>query len=542
MMFVFILALTGFITNQDRIFLIAKNLEIFSEMFKIINHEYVDELNPNELAGKGMEKMLDDLDPYTNFFSEDMVEDIRTMRTGQYAGIGMVTRRFKNSIRVTDVIKDSPAAKAGVQTGDFILKLDGVDLTSKSQDEIEKLVRGQAGASLKLLIGKPDGSIPTEHEIKREKINIKTVSYWGMIDSETGYLLLDEFGTESASEVRAAVLALKEKGSKYLVIDLRGNPGGLLDQAVSICGLFLPKGALVVSNKGKVPENNIQYHTRANPMEPDIPVAILIDRNSASASEIVAGTLQDYDRGIVVGERSFGKGLVQTRRPLSFNSFSMITTARYYTPSGRCIQALDYSKQTNKSSKGPIPDSLKKVFYTKNGRKVLDGGGIDPDINITRTFHSEILSVLEDEGHLLDFGTEYRMNHKTISAPVDFSFSDKELDTFFLWISKRQVQAEEDLEKELEQFQALATGQNATPQVMLSINDLHQGIRRFRRNQLTEQRQELRKRLTREIVSRYFYANGAKEASFKYDQELITATETLKNQQELNRILSGKVK
>lgn len=542
MLFALTLVFTGFISNQDRIFSIAKNLEIFSEMFKVINHEYVDELNPNELAGKGMEKMLDDLDPYTNFFSEDMVEDIRTMRTGQYAGIGMVTRRFNNSIRVIEVTEGSPAAKAGIRSGDFILKLDGIELTTKSQEEIEKLVRGQAGVSLKLLIKKADGSEPGEQEIKREKITIKTVSYWGMIDSETGYLSLDEFGSESAGEVRAAVLALKEKGSKYLIVDLRGNPGGLLDQAVSICGLFLPKGSLVVSNKGKVPENNIQYHTRVSPLEPDIPVAILIDRNSASASEIVAGTLQDYDRAIVVGERSFGKGLVQTRRPLSFNSFSMITTARYYTPSGRCIQALNYSKQASSTPKGPTPDSLKKVFYTKNGRKVLDGGGIDPDINITRTFHPEILSVLEDEGHLLDYGSDYQLTHQSISSPADFSIPDKEIDAFFTWISKRQVQAEGNLEKELQHFQVMATEQHASTPVMASINDLSQGIRRFRRNQLTEQRQELRKLLTKEIVSRYFYAKGAKEAGFKYDHELNTATETLKNQEKMSTILGNKGK
>jgi len=417
-------SLTGFVTNRDRLFSIAKNLEIFSEMFKILNQEYVDELNPNEIAGKGMDRMLDDLDPYTNFFSEDMVEDIRTMRTGQYAGIGMMTRRIHNAVRVTEVIEGSPAARAGIMVGDHILKLDGIDLQATTQEEIEKLIRGQAGASLKLQIQKAIGGSVTEQEIKREKIAIKTVSYWGMLDSEMGYLSLDEFSAESASEVRAAVLGLKEKGAKYLVFDLRGNPGGLLDQAVSICGLFLPKGSLVVSNRGKVPENNIQYHTRTSPLEPDIPLAILIDRNSASASEIVAGTLQDYDRAVVVGEKSFGKGLVQTRRPLSFNSFSMITTARYYTPSGRCIQALNYSKQGKNSSPGPTPDSLKKIFYTKNGRKVMDGGGIDPDVNIKRTVHTEVLTVLEDEGHFLDYGTEYQSAHKSISAPANFSISE----------------------------------------------------------------------------------------------------------------------
>lgn len=532
--------LTGFVINQDRLFSIARNLEIFSDMFKILHAEYVDDLNPNQVAGKGMERMLDDLDPYTNFFSEDMVEDIRTMRTGQYAGIGLTTKRFQKTVRVTEVIEGSPAARAGIMPGDDILKLDGVELGQISQEEIEKLIRGQAGAALKLLIQKADRTGTIEKEIKREKITIKTVSFWGMIDAETGYLTLDEFSAESASEVRAAVIGLKEKGAKYLVFDLRGNPGGLLDQAVSICGLFLPKGSLVVSNKGKVPENNIQYHTRVNPIEPDIPIAILIDRNSASASEIVSGTLQDYDRAVVIGERSFGKGLVQTRRPLSFNSFSMITTARYYTPSGRCIQALDYSDKGNKNKAQVKPDSLKKIFFTKNGRKVFDSGGIDPDVLINRKFNPEIFNLLEDGGHFLDFGTEYRLGNPTIKQPLLFELTDAELEHFYSWISKRSVKLENDLEKSLDRFQQVNTVNGSSQAIQTSLKDLENGIKRFRRNQILEQRQELRKRLANEIVSRYYFKNGAREATFKYDPELITATEILKNRTKMEALLAKK--
>ena len=532
--------LTSFVINQDRLFSIARNLEIFSDMFKILHAEYVDDLNPNQVAGKGIEQMLDDLDPYTNFFSEDVVEDIRTMRTGQYAGIGLTTKHFQNTVRVTEVIEGSPAARAGIMPGDDILKLDGVELGKISQEEIEKLIRGQAGAALKLLIQKADRTGTIEKEIKRERITIKTVSFWGMIDAETGYLTLDEFSAESASEVRTALIGLKEKGAKYLVFDLRGNPGGLLDQAVSICGLFLPKGSLVVSNKGKVPENNIQYHTRVNPIEPDIPLAILIDRNSASASEIVSGTLQDYDRAVVIGERSFGKGLVQTRRPLSFNSFSMITTARYYTPSGRCIQALDYSDKGKKNQAQVKPDSLKKVFFTKNGRKVFDSGGIDPDVQVNRKFNPEIFNLLEEGGHFLDFGTEYRLGNPTIKQPLLFELTDAELERFYSWIGKRSVKVENDLEKSLNRFQQANTATSSSQSIQTSLKDLENGIKRFRRNQLLEQRQELRKRLAREIVSRYFFTKGAREATFKYDQELMTATEILKNSTKMDALLAKK--
>jgi len=532
--------LVAFTPVKDRIFSIAQQLEIFSELFKVVNQEYVDELNPNEVIRKGMDSMLDQLDPYTNYYSEDMVEDIRTQRTGQYAGIGVTTKRFNQKVKIIEVIENSPAAKMGLTPGDEIIKIDGVELSNLGQEETDKLMRGQAGNLVKLVIQKFNQPTNTTLELKREKIQLKTVSYSGMIDSITGYILLDEFGGESASEIRSALLQLKEKGAKQLVLDLRGNPGGLLDQAVSICSLFLPKGSLVVINKGKNPESNLQYQTRTAPMEPDMPLAILIDRSSASASEIVAGTMQDYDRGIVIGERSYGKGLVQTRRALSFNSFTMVTTAKYYTPSGRCIQALDYSNRRADGSVDIIPDSLKKTFQTKNGRKVFDGGGIDPDIKINRDVLPEIIRNLQEKGQFLDYAISAQKDLK-IKEAKEFSINDQQVDQFISWIySKGGVEFNSDLEKRLQQMEKLSQIQQVQPAYSASIADLKSGLKRFRQRQLKDQREELKKLLSKEITLIPFYKKGSIEASFKYDQELKTALEILKNDDRMNQILARK--
>lgn len=529
--------LSGFIASTDRLFSIAKNLELFSAMFRILNEQYVDELNPNQVAKKGMDKMLDELDPYTNFFSEDMIEDIRTMRTGQYAGIGITTRRFNNRTRITEISEGSPAARTSLRPGDEILSIDGIALKALNQEEAEKLMKGQAGNSVRLQIRKSGAAGAEELVIRREKIQIKTVSYTGLVNKQTGYISLDEFGAESASEVKAAVLNLKEKGAVSLILDLRGNPGGLLDQAVNICSLFIPKGSLVVTNRGKTQESTIEYHTRSAPMEPDIPVVILIDRNSASASEIVAGTLQDYDRAIVIGERSFGKGLVQTRRSLSFNSFSMITTAKYYTPSGRCIQALDYKNRKQDGSAGKTADSLKKVFYTKNGRKVYDGGGIDPDVPVSRIFYPEVISFLEDEGFVLDFVSGYLMKHSPAPNPESFELSATAVEEFIAGAGKKNISVNSELEVALTSLEAPAKEMSGINGLPLSVSELQTGIQKFRIRQLRDQKEELRKILTRATAAGYYFKKGGIQATFKYDSELKSALEVLENSEKMKRIL-----
>lgn len=528
---------TAFISGKDRLFSIAKHLELFSEMFRILNEQYVDELNPNQVARKGMDKMLDELDPYTNFFSEDMIEDIRTMRTGQYAGIGITTRRFNDRTRITEISEGSPAARTSLRPGDEIVGIDGIALQSVSQEEAEKLMKGQAGNIVRLQIRKTGSAGTEELVIKREKIQIKTVSYADMINSKTGYISLDEFGAESASEVKAALLNLKERGAVLLILDLRGNPGGLLDQAVSICSLFIPKGSLVVTNRGKTEESVIEYQTRSAPMEPEIPVAVLIDRNSASASEIVAGTLQDYDRAVVIGERSFGKGLVQTRRPLSFNSFSMITTAKYYTPSGRCIQEVDYKNRKRDGGANIKADSLKKIFYTKNGRKVFDGGGIDPDVPVSRIFYPEVISFLEDEGFILDFISNYMARHTSVADPEKFELTGVTIEEFISGAGKIKIQVKSDLEVSLNELEGQAKEASGLIGLPQHLSDLQAGTHKFRIRQLRDQKDELKKTLSNAIATGYYFKKGGRQASFKYDAEVKTALELLSNPEKMNRIL-----
>jgi len=529
---------TGFIAVNDRLFSIAKNLEIFSEMFRVLNEQYVDELNPNQVVKTGMDKMLDELDPYTNFFSEDMVEDIRTMRTGQYAGIGITTRRFNTRTRITEISEGSPAARTSLRPGDEILGIDGIALKTLNPEEAEKLMKGQAGNSVRLQIRKYGSATTEEIVIKREKLQLKTVSFVGMVNPKTGYLSLDEFGAESASEVKAALLSLKEKGALSLILDLRGNPGGLLDQAVNICSLFIPKGSLVVTNRGKTEESILEYHTRSAPMEPEIPVVVLIDRNSASASEIVAGTLQDYDRAVVIGERSYGKGLVQTRRPLSFNSFSMITTAKYYTPSGRCIQALDYKNRKQDGSAGVTADSLKKIFYTKNGRKVFDGGGIDPDISVSRVYYPEVISFLEDDGYFLDYVSGYLMKNTPAPNPEMFELSSNAVEDYITGAGKKKILLNSELENALHFLEEPSKEKQAINGLDQSASELQTGIQKFRIRQLKDQKDELRKILTRAIATGYYFKKGGIQASFKYDSELKTALEIMGNTEKMNRILA----
>ena len=395
----------SFTPPAERYFEIAKNLEIFASVFKEVNNLYVDEINPNKTIRVGIDAMLGSLDPYTNFISEDQVEDFRTQNTGQYGGIGAVTRTIGNRTVITMVYEEYPAFKNGLKIGDEVLKMDGVDLSKLSLEEANQLMRGQVGTPVKLTVKRTGKNDPIDIEFKREKIKISNVPYFGMIAPDMGYVQLTEFTVDAGKEVKNAVVSLKEKGAKHIILDLRGNPGGLLHEAVNICNIFIPKGKKVVDTKGKVSENNITYQTLNNPVDLEIPVIVLINRGSASASEIVAGTLQDYDRAVVLGEKSYGKGLVQIPRPLSYNSQVKITTAKYYTPTGRCIQVLDYSHRREDGSAGSIPDSVKKEFSTTHGRKVFDGGGIDPDVKVESPQPAMVTQVLFHEGLIFDFAT-----------------------------------------------------------------------------------------------------------------------------------------
>ncbi len=527
----------SFTPPAERYFEIAKNLDIFASLFKEVNALYVDEINPNKTIRTGIDAMLNSLDPYTNYISEDEVEDFRTLNTGQYGGIGAVTRQINNRTVVTMVFENYPAFKNGLRIGDEVLKMDGVELSRITVDEANHLMRGQVGTNVKLTIKRMGQSTPIDIEFKREKIKISNVPYYGMLADDMGYVQLTEFTPDAGKEVKNAVVSLKEKGAKHIILDLRGNPGGLLIEAVNICNLFIPKGKKVVDTKGKVEDSNITYETLNAPVDLDIPVAVIINRGSASASEIVAGTLQDYDRAIVLGERSYGKGLVQVGRPLSYNSQVKITTAKYYTPTGRCIQVLDYTHRREDGSVGSIPDSVKKEFRTTRGRKVYDGGGIDPDVNVEAQEAATITQVMVGNGFIFDYASHYAFNHPTLAEAKNFSLTDQEYLDFVTWMKGKTYSVQSPVEVELNELTEEAKREKFYDELKPQLDQIKGRLADTRKNELMHHKGQLKQVLEREIVSRYYFEKGSVESGFKYDQEVKTAMQVLRNQPEYKKIL-----
>jgi carboxyl-terminal processing protease len=528
----------SFTPPAERYFEIAKNLDLFASIFKEVNTLYVDEINPNKLVRTGIDAMLNSLDPYTNYIPEDEVEDFRTMSTGQYGGIGALTRELGDRTVVTMVYEGFPAFKMGLKIGDEIVKLNDLELAKISRVEAEQLMHGQVGTNVKLSVKRLGSPNLLDLEFKRERIKTNNVPYFGMVSNEIGYVQLSDFTPEAGKEVRNGVVALKEKGAKGIIIDLRNNPGGLLFEAVNVCNIFIPKGKKVVDTKGKVEDSNITYETLNVPTDLDIPVAVLINRGSASASEIVAGTLQDYDRAIVIGEKSFGKGLVQLSRPLSYNSQVKITTAKYYTPTGRCIQVLDYSHRRDDGSVISVPDSVKKPFKTTKGRTVYDGGGIDPDVIVASNEASAITQVLYIKGFIFDYATEYAYKHPSIAAPKEFSLTDAEYQDFVNWMKGKNYDyrtiAEVQLASLTEEAKRERHYENLKPQLEQITNKLSDS----RKNDLVTFKDQIKMILEEDIISRYHLERGSVEVGFKYDQEVKKAIAVLNQKSIYNKLLN----
>jgi carboxyl-terminal processing protease len=539
---VFLLLVCGaiglsFTPPAERYFEIAKNLDVFASLFKEVNALYVDEINPNKTIRTGIDAMLASLDPYTNFISEDEVEDFRTLNTGQYGGIGAVTRVFNNRTVVTMVNENYPAYKNGLKIGDEVIKMNGIELSKLTLEEANHLMRGQVGTLVKLTVKRMGKENPFDIEFKREKIKISNVPYFGMVSTDVGYVQLTEFTPDAGKEVKNAVASLKEKGAKYMILDLRGNPGGLLMESVNICNLFIPKGKKVVDTKGKVENSNITYETLNSPIDLEIPVVVLINRGSASASEIVAGTLQDYDRAVILGERSYGKGLVQIPRPLSYNSQVKITTAKYYTPTGRCIQVLDYSHRREDGSVASIPDSLKKEFLTSRGRKVFDGGGIEPDVTLEAEEAAIISQILYGNGFIFDYATLYAFNHPSIADAKTFSLTNQEYAEFENWMKTKTYTTQSPIEAELADLTDEAKREKFYEDLKPQLEQIKSSLADSKKTELSRHKDQIKKLLEREIVSRYFFEKGTVETGFKYDQEVKAAMNVLHNQTEYKKIL-----
>ncbi|HEX8038559.1 MAG TPA: S41 family peptidase [Chryseosolibacter sp.] len=528
--FCVIVSLAGlsFTTPADRYFEIAKNLDIFATLFKEVNALYVDEVNPNKLVRTGIDAMLASLDPYTNYIPEDEVEDYRTINTGQYGGIGAITRSINGRTVVTMIIEGYGAQKGGLRIGDEIVAIDGVQLSKLSREESGQLMRGQVGTPVTLSVKRYGIEKPVSLQFNREKVKVHNVPFYGMVGDDVAYIHLSDFTPDAGKEVKTALSDLKAKGAKGVILDLRGNPGGLLIEAVNIANLFIPKGELVVSTKGKIPENNLKYETLNNPVDTDIPVAVLINRGSASASEIVAGTLQDYDRGVIIGEKSYGKGLVQVSRPLSYNSQLKVTTAKYYTPTGRCIQVLDYAHRREDGSVASIPDSLKRSFKTTHGRTVYDGGGIDPDIKIEENESHPLLQVLVEKGFIFDFATAYVYKNPSKNLnPREFSLTDDEYREFVSWMKGKDYSYKSYVEYGIQQLTEQAKKEKYYDGLKADLDEITAHLRDSKKNELTLYKEEIKRALEEEIISRQYFEKGRIEAAFKYDPDVKKAIDVL---------------
>jgi len=532
------LVAASFTRPAERYFEIAKNLDIFATLFKEVNALYVDDVNPNKLIRTGIDAMLNSLDPYTNYIPEDEVEDFRTVNTGQYGGIGAITREIGNRTVVTMIMEGYGAQKGGLKIGDEIIKIDDIELSKLTREESSHLMKGQVGTSVALTVKRKGVDQPIRIEFKREKIKVNNVPYYGMVGNDVAYIQLSDFTPDAAKEVKNALTALKEKGAKSAILDLRGNPGGLLIEAVNITNLFLPKGKLVVSTKGKIPENNLNYETLNPPVDTDIPVAVLINRGSASASEIVAGTLQDYDRAVIIGEKSYGKGLVQVSRPLSYNSQLKVTTAKYYTPTGRCIQVLDYTHRREDGSVGSIPDSLKRAFKTSSGRTVYDGGGIDPDIKTDPKEAHMLTQVLFEKGLIFDFATLYASKRTEPVNARTFSLSDDEYQQFVTWMKDKNYKYKSYLEYELQEFTEEAKKEKYYNDLKVQLDQVANRIAESKKNELMLYKDEIKLLLEEDIVARYHLERGSVEAGFKYDDDVKKAVDVLHDNAQYRKMLN----
>lgn len=531
-------ALLAFGAPSERYFEIAKNLDIFATLFKEVNTYYVDEINPNTFMKKGIEAMLQTLDPYTNYIPEDDIEDYRTLTTGQYGGIGALIGKRKGKNTVIMPYIGFPAHDAGLQIGDELLQVDDVDVQDKTTSEISKLLKGQANTELRLAIKRYGVEENLIISLNREKITIDNVPYYGMVDAAIGFIKLSDFTTNAGKEVKDALLDLKGQGAKGIILDLRDNPGGLLNEAVNVSNVFIPKDSEVVSTRGKVSDWNKTYRALNNPVDTEIPIAVLTNSRSASAAEIVAGVIQDYDRGILVGQKTFGKGLVQATRPLTYNSQLKVTTAKYYIPSGRCIQAIDYSHRNEDGSVGKVPDSLKVAFQTANNRTVYDGGGVDPDIQSETRSFAQITKSLVSQSLIFDYATDYHFKHNEIKPAPEFDLSVEEYDHFVKWLSEKDFDYTTQVENTINNLISKAKEEKYYEEIKAEIEELKQKVNHNKNADLLNFKAEIKEILEEDIASRYYFQKGIIEASFDNDVEVQNAIQVLQDTNRYNQLLS----
>jgi carboxyl-terminal processing protease len=530
--------------NDGSLFEVSKNLDIYATLFKELNTYYVDPIEPGKLTKAGIDAMLDDLDPYTNYITESDMEDYEFQTTGRYGGIGATMRKTGDAIYIGDVYETSPAQKAGLHPGDMIISIDGQAVKGKTVDDISPLLKGSPGTQVSIRVKDAMSSAEETRIVTRGEIELSSVPFAALVgtNKDIAFVRLTQFTPACSRLVRSALDSLKtaKPELKGVVLDLRNNPGGLLDEAVNICNLFVDRDQLVVSTKGKMQEWDKDFKTSGPAWDLKVPLVVLVNHSSASASEIVAGTMQDLDRGVVLGERSYGKGLVQTTRPLGFNARLKLTTARYYTPSGRCIQALDYAHRNPDGSVGRVPDSLKKMYRTKDGRPVLSGGGVDPDVEVKNPTVSRLAIALYSKNFLFDYATQYVRKHPKIEDASAFTLSAADWADFTKWLEGRDYSYKTTTEEALDSLQQIATREKYYDAAKAEFTALRNKVGHDKKQDLQKNQAEVKDMLESEIISRYYFLRGRIAHSLRTDDELTKAMSILEAPSQYSALLQPK--
>lgn len=529
----------SFAATSQPDFLLGKNIQILFNMFRDVSLFYVDSVDADRLLENAAAGMVSELDPYTELIPEKEMADFEIQATGKYAGIGAIIRKSGDYVMIAQPYKNFPADKAGLVIGDVIVAINGESIKGYDATKVSNMLKGTPGTSVKLTVEKLLTGEQEEVEIKRERIVISGVPYYGVIDGNVGYILHNDFSEDCSQDVLAAFEALKKQGITSLIIDLRGNGGGILQEAVKILSMFVPKGTTVVSMKGRSEDSNETFVTTTDPVDTEIPIAVLVNSMTASAAEIVSGALQDLDRAVLVGQRTFGKGLVQVTRPLGYNAYLKVTTAKYYIPSGRCIQSVDYAHRNEDGSVGMVPDSLIKEYKTVAGRKVYDGGGIMPDVRLDPNYTSIFTMSLYAKGYIEDFANDYYKRHREGIDVDTFTLSDEEYGRFEAFMADKEVEYDSETQEALKELRRKAEREKYADRISEELDRIAEKLKEDKEADLESFKDDVRKLLEKEIILRYHYYGGVARHVSLNDPEVHRAVEVLKNGEEYRRILTS---